>query len=137
MNAILRNVIVVLGAIIVGGAVNMWLISISSSVVPLPEGVDPNDIESLKANIHLFEPINFLMPFLAHALGTLVAAFIAAKLVTEKQFYIALGIGGLFLIGGIMMVRTLPHPVWFALLDLGMAYFPMGWLGWKLSGSPQ
>ena len=135
MNPILRNILVVLAAIVVGSFVNMGIISMSNSIIPLPEGIDPKDIESLKANIHLFKPINYLMPFLAHALGTLVAAFIVAKFTTTKQLYFALGIGCLYLLGGTMIVFMLPTPIWFILLDLGVAYLPMGWLGWKLSGA--
>jgi hypothetical protein len=34
--------------------------------------------------------------------------------------------------GGTMMVFSLPTPLWFALLDLGLAYLPMGYLGYYL-----
>jgi hypothetical protein len=46
---------------------------------------------------------------------------------------ISLGIGFLFLLGGIMMVYMLPGPVWFAITDLAVAYVPMAWLGGKLA----
>ena len=41
-------------------------------------------------------------------------------------------IGVFFLIGGTMSVFMLPAPVWFEILDLSLAYIPMGWLGGKL-----
>ena len=111
----------------------MGLIMISSSVIPLPPGVDPADMESLKANMHLFEPKNFIFPFLAHALGTLVGAFIVAKFAASHHMKFALGIGAFFLIGGIMNIFMLPSPTWFTVLDLAMAYIPMGWLGGMLA----
>ena len=48
--------------------------------------------------------------------------------------YFALGIGVFFLIGGISMVFMIPAPVWFIVADLSLAYIPMGWFGWKLTG---
>jgi hypothetical protein len=44
----------------------------------------------------------------------------------------ALVIGAFFLIGGAMMVFMLPSPLWFSVVDLALAYFPMAWLGGKI-----
>ena len=38
------------------------------------------------------------------------------------------------MLGGIAAVRMMPStPAWFAALDLGVAYLPMGWLGARLA----
>ncbi len=134
MNPILRNVLAVVAGIIVGGMVNMALIMSSSSVIPLPEGVNPSDMNSLIENMPNFEPKHFLMPFLAHALGTLVGAFLASLIAASHQMKFALVIAVVFLLGGIQMVMNLPSPLWFNCVDLGLAYIPMGLLGWKLAG---
>lgn len=133
MHPILKNVLAVIAGLGLGMLVNGGLVSISGELIPLPEGVDPNDMESLKANIHRFGPQNFIMPFLAHALGTLAGAWICAKLAANRKLLFALIIGGFFLIGGIMMSFELPGPTWFAVLDLGLAYLPMAWLGARLN----
>ncbi|WP_321539104.1 hypothetical protein [Flavobacterium piscinae] len=83
---------VVLG-IVIGSIVNMCLILISSSIIPPPEGADITTTEGLKASIHLFKPVNFIFPFLAHALGTLVGAFVAAKMATNRKMKFSYGIG--------------------------------------------
>ncbi len=132
MSPTLRNVLAVVAGVVVGGAVNMALISVSGSVIPLPEGVDPADLESLKANIDRFEPRHFLMPFLAHALGTLVGAFLAARLAASRRTALALGIGVFFLFGGVANAFLLPAPVWFLAADLLLAYLPMAWIGGRL-----
>ena len=134
MNPILRNVLAVIAGIILGSIVNMGIITISGSIIPPPEGVDPTDMESLKASLHLFEPRHFIFPFLAHALGTLVGAFAAASIAANNKLKFALGIGAFFLIGGITNIIMLSSPIWFTLLDLVGAYIPMGWLGGKLAG---
>jgi len=73
------------------------------------------------------------MPFLAHALGTLIGAFLAAKIAATHQLKFAILIGLFFLMGGIKMASLLPAPLWFDILDLGFAYIPMGYLGYKLA----
>ncbi len=134
MNPILRNILGVIAGMAVGMLINGGLINISGSLIPLPEGVDPNDFESIKTNMHLYSPKHFLMPFLAHALGTLGGAFTMAKIAASHQVKLGLLIGAFFLIGGVMMVQMLPQtPTWFAALDILVAYLPMGWLGAKLA----
>lgn len=132
MNPILRNILAVLAGILLGGAINSSIISLGPSIISLPDGVDPNDFESIKANIHLYKPIHFLVPFLAHALGTLVGALTTAFIAVSRKMTLALVIGGVFLIGGIIMVMMLPAPMWFNIVDLGIAYFPTAWIGGKI-----
>ncbi len=131
---ILRNILaVVLGAVI-GAKLNEGIIMLSGSLVSLPNGMDPMDIEALKANIHLFDIQHFAFPFLAHALGTLCGAFIVGLIAVSHQIKLALIIGFLFLIGGIAMIFMLPEaPLWFKALDVLVAYIPMAWLGGKLA----
>lgn len=133
MNPILRNVIAVLIGLVVGSVVNMGIITINGAIIPPPEGADVTTTEGLIAAMHLFEPKHFLMPFLAHALGTFSGAFIAAKIAISHKFKMALIIGVFFLMGGIASVFMLPSPLWFTLLDLAGAYIPMAWIGHHLT----
>ncbi len=133
MNPILRNILAVIAGAILGGVVNMGIITVSGSIIPPPEGADISTTEGLKESIHLFKPINYLMPFFAHALGTLVGAFLAAKIAASHKMTFALVIGFFFLIGGISMVFMVPSPTWFNVLDLIIAYIPMAWIGGKLA----
>jgi hypothetical protein len=123
MNPRTRNILAAIAGIIIGNLVNGGLISISGAVIPLPPSVDGTDLE-LK---------HFIFPFLAHALGTLVSAFAAASLAASHRMKFAVGMGILFLIGGIAASFMIPAPTWFIAVDLIGAYIPMGWLGGKLA----
>jgi hypothetical protein len=133
MNTTLKNVLAVIAGVLVGGALNMGIIMISGSVVPPPNGADVTTMEGLKESMHLFEPKHFLMPFLAHALGTLLGSFIAASIAVTHKMRFAIGVGCWYLLGGIINVIMLPSPIWFTLLDLGVAYIPMAYLSGKLA----
>lgn len=129
MPNLLRNVLALLAGIAIGGAVNMALITLGPSLVPLPPGVDPSDAESLSKAMHLFEPRHFVMPFLAHAIGTLAGAIAAYLIAATHKALLAYVIGAVFLCGGVAASFMIPAPAWFIALDLLAAYMPMAWLG--------
>ena len=128
MPNLLRNVLAVLAGIAIGGAVNMALIVLSPSIIAPPAGVDVNNAESLSKSIHLFEPRHFIMPFLAHAMGTLAGALAAYLIAASYKAQIAYAIGAVFLCGGVAASFMIPAPTWFIALDLLAAYLPMAWL---------
>jgi len=127
MNTILKNILVVLGGCLFGSAVNMGLIIAGNQLIPFDDGMNP-------MNANMWEIKYFLFPFLAHAMGTLSGAFIAAKFSASYHMVFAICIGIFFLLGGISMVFIMPAPVWFIVADLSLAYIPMSWFGWKLTG---
>ena len=113
----------------------MGIVSISDKIIPPPDNVDLNSIQDLILAMPMFEPKQFIMPFLAHALGTLFGSLVTALIATPEKKYLAYGIGIFFLLGGIYMVSILPSPVWFNLTDLLLAYLPMSWVGIKLAST--
>jgi len=128
MPNLLRNALALLAGIAVGSGVNMALVVLSPSLIPPPAGVDVNNASSLSAHIHLFEPKHFLMPFLAHALGTLAGALAAYLIAATYRVRFAYAIGAVFLCGGIAASFMIPAPKWFIALDLLGAYLPMAWV---------
>lgn len=133
MHPIFRNTLAVVAGILIGSAVNMGIIMISGSIIPPPDGANITTAEGLKAAIHLFLPKHFLIPWLAHALGTFVGAFLAALIVANHKMIFAMVIGGVFFVGGIANLLMLPSPMWFTIVDLSGAYIPMAYLAAKLA----
>lgn len=137
MPRLVRNILAVLAGIVFGSVVNMALITLSASLIPPPAGVDVSNAESLAKSMHLFEPRHFLMPFLAHALGTLVGALVAFLVAASHKAAFAYAIGVLFLCGGIAASFMIPAPAWFIALDLVLAYLPMAWLAVRIGARVQ
>ncbi len=132
MNPIVRNILAVFAGIITGSIVNMGLVILGGNVIPPPDGVDVSNSESLKASMHLFEFRHFIFPFLAHALGTLAGALIAGVTAANNKMWFAMGIGIFFLVGGIANIWMIGGPIWFTVLDLLLAYLPMGWIAGRI-----
>ena len=137
MPQLLRNLFALLAGIAIGGGVNMALITLSPSLIPPPAGVDVNSAESLSKAMHLFEPRHFVMPFLAHALGTLAGALAAYLIAATYKAPMAYVIGAVFLCGGVAASFMIPAPAWFIALDLLAAYLPMAWLGVQIGSRLQ
>ncbi len=114
MNPILKNILITVCGAFVGASVNMAIVMLGVSVVPL------------------MSPIHFLFPLLAHAGGTFVAAALIARFAASRHLQLAMIVSALFFVGGLQMIMELPSPLWFNATDLVLAYFPMGWLGFKM-----
>jgi Na+/citrate or Na+/malate symporter len=133
ISSVWRNFLGTILGLIVGGNVNLAIVNISTDIIPGPAGADVKTMEGLQKSIHLFEPKHFLMPFLAHALGTLVAALLASLIAKSHRKRIALTTGVVFFVAGAMAVSMLPAPLWFNITDLALAYIPMALLGHWIS----
>lgn len=133
MNSTIRNIFAVLIGFIVGSMVNMGLVIVGPILIPPPDGVDMTTMESLAETIHLMGPLNFLAPFLAHALGTLVGVLTTSLIAASKRTILGYAMGAAFLMGGITAATMLPAPLWFIVADLLLAYLPMAWLGLTLA----
>ena len=123
---VLRNVLAVVLGIFLGGVVNMFIVMKGA----LPIGVT---IDNLAENIHLLEAKHFVLPILGHATGTLVGAFIAGFVATSNKMKFAIGIGVFSLICGISNIIILNFPLIPAIVDLLIAYIPMGFIGGRIA----
>lgn len=132
MKPIFKNILAVIVGWIGGSLLNMGLINMGHIVYPI-EGVDPSNMEALAKIMPTLDYNYFIFPFLAHALGTLFGAFIAAKIAVDHKKRYALIVGALFLLGGILVNIMIPGPMWFTIADIFFAYIPMALIGIKLA----
>ena len=132
MNPILKNILAVIAGWFGGSIINMGLVKAGHSIFPI-KGIDPNNMKALAKVLPTLDFEYFIFPFLAHALGTLVGAAIAYKFAASHKMKMAMIIGVLFLIGGIVVNYILPGPTWFAIADILVAYIPMAWIGTKIA----
>ena len=126
MESILKNIGIIVVGIIIGMIINMGIIILGATIVPMTQNFEP-------MNAINWDLKYFIFPFLAHALGTLSGSFVASRLSKNHHITIPLIVGLYFLSGGVYMVTILPAPTWFICLDLIISYIPMAILGWNLN----
>ena len=128
-----RNILGFIVGYLAGSAVNFGLIM--ANMAMMPSGTDFSTPEGVNASMANLGPINFALVFLAHALGTLVGAWIATLIAVSHRLKIALFVGVLFLLGGIYAAVAINAPLWFEAADILLAYIPFALLGAKLGGA--
>lgn len=133
MPTAIRVALAIILGFVVGSGVNIALVLLGPALIAPPAGADMTTAEGLKAAMPLLEPKHFLMPFLAHALGTLAGALVGSVIAVSKRTVVAYAVGAIFLCGGIAASFMIPAPAWFKVLDLAVAYLPMAWLGLSLA----
>lgn len=129
----LRLTLAIVAGIVAGAIVNSALVKVGPSLIPPPPGSDMTTADGLRATMPLLEPRHFLMPFLAHALGTFVGALLGVLVTRTHHDAVAYTVGIVFLCGGIAASFMIPAPTWFIAADLVLAYIPMAWLGLQVA----
>ncbi len=109
----LWNIFAVVIGLAAGMAVNMALITLNSKVLyPLPDGVDFQDKERFQAYIDTLPAPAFLVVMAAHLGQAFVGGLVAAWLGESHQVTLAMVVGSVSLLGGVMMMRAVKGPKW-------------------------
>jgi hypothetical protein len=130
----IRNYLALIIGFGAGSLFNTGVLEIGSKLIPAPQGVDIANLESIKSHMHLYQPKHFLFPLLAHGLGTFISVCVCLIIAnTQYPKRYVLGIASCYFFIGLSMILMMPSPLWFNLLDLTLAYFPMAFLGYQLA----
>lgn len=133
MSPLVRTIVFVIVGWLVGSVVNIAFVQLGPMIVEPPAGADMSTPAGINAAMPMFSLQHFIFPFLAHAVGALVGAYVATRWSRATTPTPALIVAFLFFLGGIAAVYMLPNtPMWYIVTDLVLAYFPMGMLGYKL-----
>ncbi len=133
MNPLIRNIVAVIVGILAGSFANLGLAAVGMALIPPPGDVNLQDIESIKNSMGAFEFKHYIFPFLAHAIGTLVGAYLACLLGKTRKMTLAIIVGVWFLIMGIINVILLGTGIVPSAIDLVIAYIPMALIGGRLA----
>src|SRR5688500_4714302 len=115
---IIRNILAVIAGFVIGSTVNMLVLAAGHAIMPPPAGFDGSSMEGVASTISLLQPIDFVVPFLAHALGPFVGVLSAMFIAASSRKVIAIILGLLFLAGGIAANIMIPAPMWYRVVDV-------------------
>jgi hypothetical protein len=127
MNPIGSNILATVVGLLVGSAVNMAIISLNTALHPMPEGIDPNDMAQFRKYVETLPVSALLAVMLAHLGQAFVGGWVAARLAATRPMALAMIVGSLSLVGGLMMMMMVPHPAWMW-IELPL-YLVVAWAG--------
>ena len=89
---------------------------IGHNLFPLPEAIDPMNMDSIKENMHLIPTGAKLFVVIAHFMGIVVGMYVAA-LISKTSMVPSYIVGGLMLAATAFNLIVLPKEMWFLLAD--------------------
>jgi hypothetical protein len=127
----LRNIGAVLAGLVVGMIVNMAFVMLNTFVLfPMPEGTDMNNPDQFNAYIATLPFAAFLVVLVAHLGQSFVGALVAGRLAGSRAMVLAMIIGVLSLVAGILNMMTIKGPDWMY-IELPL-YLVVAWLAGKI-----
>lgn len=126
----IRNALAVVVGMIVGMVANMALIFLNLVFYPMPEGVEMADQEAMSAYFERLPATAFLLPIVAHLAQAFVGGLIAARMGASRPVMLAMIVGTLSMVGGIVNLMTPGIPTWMA-VELPF-YLVVAWQAGKM-----
>ena len=127
-----RQLIAIVVGLAGGGLAIMLIEALSSLCYPPPEGLTRDDKQALIQFIQGLPVGAFLFVLAAHSGGSGLRGLLSPLILRRRGYTSAAIVGVLFLIGGILNALSIPHPVWFTVVDL-LLYLPLALLGCRLA----
>lgn len=105
---------------VIAAFISMSLLeSFGHSLFPIPFEIDHENLGAIADKLHLIPMEMYLSVVFAHGIGLLIGLLIAKSI--DKTSKISLYIiAGFFLVGTIANLFMIPHPIWFAIADIGI-----------------
>ncbi len=127
-----KKILAVVIGLIVGGIVIMGIESINMFRFPWPEGLTLEDKDAFSDYVQGLPASALVTVLLAHIAGALVAGLLSTKIAAANNYTLALICGVMLLVGAIVNLFMIPHPVWFMVINV-LTIIPASLLGAKLA----
>ena len=115
----MRTFLATLVGLVAAFMVMMAIELLGHKLFPLPFEMNVENAGEIEKNIPLIPLATYNSVIVAHGLGLLVGLLIAMVIDKDTPYPVYL-IGTFLLIGTIVNLFSFPHPVWFAIADVGV-----------------
>lgn len=113
-----RKIFAVVLGVIAAVVLIIAIEALGHSLYPLPEGLDITDTDAMKAYVMTLPIAALLIVMASWIVATLVGGLLACFIARETPLIYAAIIGGLVLLGTIINLMSLPHPLWFSITSV-------------------
>lgn len=118
MIRILIAIVAVIVGTLIGGMANYLIGMLNVMLFPLPDGMTYSDMfdadaqETLVVWISSLPQSAFILVLVAHLIQAFIGGFVAALIAKRNMMCVAMVVGVLTLIAGIINILSIPTPVW-------------------------
>ena len=116
----MKKIIAVLAGLISGGILMTFVQNLGHVLYPQPEGMDQNSMIELAEYVKNAPFMALFFVILSYAAAALLAGWVSTLIAWDRKRVYALICGALFLIQSIFMMASLPTPIWFWILGIGV-----------------
>lgn len=120
MNPLLRSVMGVVSGVVLCGVVIFALQMLGMLVSPPPEGLDFEDKEQMARYLAGLSVGQLLWVLFGYAAGAVAGGYVAARVAGHRPLVHAALVAAVFLVASAFNLYSLPHPAWFAVVNLGL-----------------
>jgi hypothetical protein len=132
----MRTIVVGVAAVVLGLVTFFVTIMIGEMVAhmmyPIPSDVDLKNPEAVRAMVAKLPLGALVCVLLAWAAGSFAGSWVAASVAPTKKIAFGLLIGSFGLLGAILNMLMIPHPIWMWILGVA-EFLPMSYLGTVLA----
>jgi MFS family permease len=127
----IRNIVATIAGLIAGSILNMVIVQLNMHVLfPMPAGMDINNPEQLTTFMATLPASAFLVVMVAHLGQSFVGGWLAARLGASRPMLLAMIVGALSLVGGIMAMMMIKGPDWM-MIELPL-YLVVAWAAGRI-----
>ena len=113
-----RKIFAVVLGVIAAVVLIIAIEALGHSLYPLPASIDVTDTDAMKAYVTTLPVTALLIVMAAWIVATLVGGLLACFIARETPLIYSAIIGGLVLLGTIINLMSLPHPLWFSITSV-------------------
>jgi hypothetical protein len=123
-----RSIGAVLAGVVVAVLCVMAIESLGQRIYPPPPGMEPSNIESVRAAMKNIPTGALLFLLAAWLLGTVAGSAVAARIARQRPVLHAMIVGVVQLAFGVFNLVMFPHPLWFVVAGMALI-LPAAYLG--------
>jgi len=128
----MRYVLAVIGGIIAAVVIIFIVEAASYMFFPPPKGIDMENPEDVKRLIASAPVGSMIMVVVGWAIGAFVGGLVASVISVRHKSAMALTVGLLLMISGIINLYMFPHPLWMWIIGLAVN-IPFAYFGFKFA----
>ena len=114
----IRKIVAVVLGVMVAVVLIIAIEALGHAIYPLPDNIDLSDTDAMAAYVLGAPPGALLLVLAAWLVATLAGGLLACRIAREMPLMYSAIVGGLVLLGTIIDLMSIPHPLWFSVTSI-------------------